>query len=111
MKVYISGPMTNVENYNKTAFDQAELSLRAIGLDVVNPHSLSDGVFEAFRARGLEPVRSDFMKVDIVELCACDAVYMLPGWEKSWGAKWERIIAKYIINIPVYYSLNDLPIL
>lgn len=109
MKIYLSGPITNMPNYNAEAFAEAETALHTLGINAINPIRLSDRVFSTFRAISKEPTRHDFMKVDIIELCQCDGILMLDGWTKSWGAKWERIIAKHIIDIPVYYSLDQIP--
>ena len=109
MKIYLSGPISGIANYNAEAFAKAEIALHTLGVNAINPIHLSERVFQRFHAQGKKPTRYDFMRVDIIELCQCDAIFMLDGWPKSWGAKWERIIAKYIIDIPVYYNLAEIP--
>ncbi|MFA5027645.1 MAG: DUF4406 domain-containing protein, partial [Candidatus Methylomirabilota bacterium] len=37
VRVYISGPMTGIPEYNRAAFLAAEARLRALGLEPVNP--------------------------------------------------------------------------
>ena len=37
MRVYIAGPMRGYPDFNKAAFDAAELLLKEIGHDPVNP--------------------------------------------------------------------------
>lgn len=79
-RIYISGPMTGVENY-KEQFAKAEQELQEQGHSVVNPalvdFILSDGSYE------------EYMKVDMFLLDMCDTIYMLKGWEKSCGANRE----------------------
>lgn len=85
MRVYISGPMTGLPDLNFPAFHAAAAALRAQGwLDVVNPAEINaahPGQWETC------------MKADIKALCDCDALVMLPGWERSTGAHLEVHIA------------------
>lgn len=84
--IYIAGPCTGIPNENKPAFLAAELQLRGLGLDPVNPttlpgHASHDQSWESF------------MRVDIPALCTCEAVALLPGWENSRGANAEHFNA------------------
>ena len=109
-RIYLSGPMSGIPEYNFPAFDQAEYEIASLGLCPINPHRFSEEVFAEFHAKGIEPTRHDFMREDIKALARCDGIFMLPGWQKSWGAKWERIIAKHVFGMPVYESLDELPV-
>ena len=78
MTVYIAGPMTNHKDYNRPAFFAAERMLRAHGCDVANPATLPDGQsYEWYINQGLEMLKR------------CDAIYLLPGWTDSAGARKE----------------------
>ena len=82
-RLYISGPMSGLPFNNYPAFVSAELQLRALGYDVVNPatlpgHATHDQTWAAF------------MRVDLPALCTCDAVALLPGWQASKGARLEH---------------------
>ncbi len=84
MRVYISGPMSGLPELNFPAFHAAAAVLRAKGLDVVNPAEINaehPGQWESC------------MKADIKALCDCDALVMLPGWERSKGAHLEVHLA------------------
>ena len=80
MRVYISGGITDVENY-KQFFDEAEKKLKSEGHEVINPTSF-DSVLPQL-------TYEEFMKFDIFLLDMCDAIYMLKGWQKSCGANRE----------------------
>lgn len=84
-KVYISGPITNVDNY-KRMFNIHAALLSSMGYDVFNPANVSidDGTWH------------DYMQFDLAMLRTCDAIYMLPNWQHSKGACIERRYAKRI---------------
>lgn len=94
VRVYVAGPMRGIENYNYPAFDAAAAYLRALGHDVVNPADLDraqgfDGTVEVSAAE-----RRDLLRRDVWELAACDAIALLPGWDASPGARFERLVAE-----------------
>ena len=39
-------------------------------------------------------MRGFFLKEDIKALLQCDTIYMIPGWESSRGATFEREVAE-----------------
>ena len=84
MRVYISGPMTGIENDNKEAFDDAEKQLKEKGHEVVNPQSLPHDHDKSWES---------YMKEDIKALLECDAVFALAGWSGSRGALIEVDLA------------------
>ena len=84
MKVYIAGPMTGIEDLNFPAFHAAAASLRAAGVEVVNPAEIN-----ADQTAGWQYC----LRCDIAQLVFCDAVVMLPGWESSKGATLENHVA------------------
>ena len=81
--VYISGPITGHDDYRET-FQQAEEQLNARGIITVNPaaNELAD-----------DATWLDYMRFDLAQLLACDAIFMLPGWAKSRGATIEYDLA------------------
>lgn len=99
-KVYIAGPMRGYDYFNFPAFDEAAASLRAMGYEVVNPAEIDRGLgldetaddaevkFEALG--GIETA----MHRDFGVILECDGIVLLPGWEKSTGARGELFVAQ-----------------
>lgn len=90
-RVYISGPMSDISKSNFPVFNAAAASLRALGLEVVNPAEINPGdpppegsPPEAFKAFWHACLRAD-----LKELMDCDTLALLPGWENSSGAHLE----------------------
>ena len=83
MRVYISGPITGIDDY--VAIFQSYVSLLCSkGYDVVNPASVE----------GPDWTWEQFMQYDLALLRECDGIYMLPGWTNSRGARIEKRYAK-----------------
>jgi hypothetical protein len=93
-KVYIAGPMSGYEEFNFPAFNRVEELLReSYGYKhVVNPAKLHP-------TTDLPWV--EFLKRDLRELIACDAVFLLKGWDKSRGATLEAFVA-YVLGLRLY---------
>jgi hypothetical protein len=85
MKVYLAGPMTGLPDFNYPAFHAAAATLRAAGHEVLNPaeHFGGDQTREY----------SQYMRAAIGALLTAEAIFTLPGWRESEGAKFERLIA------------------
>lgn len=81
-RIYLSGPISVMANFNRAGFAEAEDALEAVGFDVVNPLSLST-----------ETDWHTCMRMDIKALMDCDAVATLKGWERSRGARIEISLA------------------
>lgn len=84
-RIYIAGPMTDIEDLNFPAFHAEAAKLRALGHQVVNPAEINPD-------KGMS--WTDCMRRDIAELVTCDAIRLLPGWEFSKGATLEEHIAE-----------------
>lgn len=84
MKVYISGPMTGLPEFNYPAFFTAAERLVAEGFEVINPARPGEGHW------GWQ----EFMRRALVDLSEADAIHLLDGWEKSRGAVLEAHIAE-----------------
>lgn len=78
MKVYIAGPMTGYENFNREAFFEAAKKIEALGWEPVHTADLPDGLaYEEYLENSLEMIKD------------CEAICLLPGWMSSKGALME----------------------
>ena len=84
-RAYIAGPMTGIAEFNFPAFNKEAVRLRVEGLTVLNPadHGIVEGAEWA-----------DYLRHDIAGLATCQRIHLLPGWEKSKGARLEVTIAQ-----------------
>lgn len=82
--VYLAGPMTGLPDANRAAFVDAERMLRRkYGCKVLNPATHPDGLRYA-----------RYMSMALDKLDQASAILMLPGWEQSAGAQFERLCAE-----------------
>jgi hypothetical protein len=115
MKVYIAGPMTSIPGFNFPEFDRAAAHLRARGHEVVSPAELdspehrvaalasTDGDPAAYNATTGE-TWGDLLARDvkIIADSGVEAIVVLPGWERSRGARLETFVAAGLCGLPVY---------
>lgn len=97
MRVYISGPMTGMPELNFPAFHVAAKRWRDGGCEVVSPAELNPDPDAEWRV---------CMRADIKALVDCDAIYMLPEWQKSRGANLEKHIAE-ALGLEIYYESRN----
>ena len=96
MKIYIAGPMRGKFMFNVLGFNEWQRKLEGLGFEVVNPAAVD-------REQGIMPCPygqftggqdiKDFMKRDLPMLLDCDAIFLMPGWSQSQGAKCEWRVA------------------
>jgi len=101
-KIYLSGPMTGMKDFNRPAFHQAARRLRKQGYLVFNPAELPGSDEHTSRW-------PELMRLCIRALPEYDALAALNGWEYSTGAGVEVLVAE-ILEIPVLdaYGLQPL---
>ena len=101
MKIYLSGPMSGVPNYNAPMFDAATKKLREEGFEVLSPVELD-------RAEGFDlesPPKASYWSLlarDVFTIgdSELSAIFVLPGWEKSKGARLE-VFQALLMKLPV----------
>lgn len=91
---YLSGPISNVEGYNREAFEDAARKVAHMGYQVISPMNSPKGLTE-----------TQYMAISMVNLPLADLVVELPNAEHSKGAVAERALAEKL-NIPVI-TLSD----
>ena len=76
----------------------------------VVPHNLSYGweQDDRFHHDPADVKTSDFLRMDFDLIWMSDALFMLPGWEDSPGARAEHKLA-LVIGLPIYTSMEDVP--
>jgi len=94
---YIAGPYTadtkeQVDKHIDRAAEAASYYYKR-GYAVYCPH-LQTSYIDRHYNQGEELEYNDWMRNDIYWLEKCDVIVFLPGWEKSKGAKIERLIAE-----------------
>src|SRR5258708_31519884 len=92
VKVYLAGPMRGLPDLNRAAFlDAAEL-LRASGHEVVHPaeHNIANG-----------PDVRTAVAWGLAQVCWCDVIVVLSGWEDSRRTAAE-IACAYPLDLPWY---------
>lgn len=107
--VYLSGPMTGLPYYNYPAFFAAAAALNDAGYRTYNP-AASHGLDASACPTGTEKVEGFDARAAFAEYAAfitgrADAVAVLPGWEKSKGARAEVALAS-AIDLPIICALT-----
>jgi len=100
MKIYLAGPMRGIPNFNFPAFDLAAERLRSRGHYVFSPADHDRSVNPEIEnnptgSAELAAQTSDWtirkaLEADTAWICReAECIALLPGWEKSLGAKAE----------------------
>jgi hypothetical protein len=97
-KIYLAGPMTGLPSHNFPAFHAEAARLRKLGYEVVNPAELNQ----------TPGTWLECMRIDICQLVLCDGLVVLPGWDRSTGARLEHHIAM-TLGLPCFDSA-ELPL-
>jgi hypothetical protein len=83
-RLYVAGPMTGIKDANYPAFNAAATKLRALGFEVENPAENPEPSCGSWLA---------YMRMAVVQVSKVDGLILLPGWEKSKGARVEFNLA------------------
>ena len=104
-QIYIAGPMTGYPEFNFPAFFAAAEKFEKEGWVVWNPankeaengitasESYAKGDNAGLVAEGWDWKTA--FKWDTTKVIESDAIYLLPGWEKSTGARAEWAVAQF----------------
>lgn len=100
MKIYISGAITGRDQAAaKAAFSDAETLLTVLGQEAVNPMA---------KVTEQESLTwEQYMKQGIPLLLKCNAIYLLPDWRTSRGARLEKSIAVELGLMVIYAKQED----
>ena len=97
MRLYISGPMTGLPDFNYPAYQHAAIELRRVGYEVLDPSDI-DGLHNPTPET---PQSWDwYMRHALRMVLDAEGVATLPGWTRSRGAALEVHIA-CALNLPV----------
>ena len=81
MKIYISCAITGTDDYMER-FAKAEKELTEQGYSVVNPAKVNAQL-------PVDTTYEEYMKMCFCMLDICEAIFMIQGWSKSFGANRE----------------------
>lgn len=100
--IYVAGPLTDDVEVGTGLARHYGMKLMEKGHTPVVPHTNFD----------FAPITGDYYR-QVMHCCLdlihrVDAVFMIPGWEHSLGARAERYAA-YATGRTVYYDLDDIP--
>ena len=116
---YLAGPMSGIANFNFPAFHAAAEHLRSLGHKVFNPaerdierhggtdiskdnHAGDPSLAAKVHGFSLREALAD----DTAYICKeANAIAMLPGWEKSNGARAEHALAVALGHSILYLEL------
>lgn len=112
-KAYLAGPMRGYPEFNFPAFEQATRVLRHHGHTIFSPaeHDLDngfdpsgmDGTIEELAEVGFD--LREALRIDTEWICChAEAIFLLPGWKDSSGARAEKALGD-ALGIPCYECL------
>lgn len=91
--------MAGLPEHNFPAFHAYAAALRAAGHDVVNPAELDNS----------GKTWESCLRTDLREMCTCEAIALMPGWEGSKGANLELHVAHRlgmeVMHLPLQFDL------
>lgn len=117
--VYVAGPMTGLEDWNRAAFADAARMLRLRDLIVVTPIEEDEIIYGSFEAAAERPWQEHLSRdLALVASDRVNTVAVLPGWRESKGASAEvyvaRTLGKPVIDAftlePVFETYEENPL-
>jgi hypothetical protein len=114
MRIYLAGPMRGLPQWNCQAFIEAESRWMKEGWEVISPYRqdvLLGNDSRVLSDRELNRLAQDqgwlrkVIKEDVSWICECDALGLIPGWERSLGATVEVALAQFL-GLDIYDALS-----
>jgi hypothetical protein len=106
--------MTGIPQFNFPAFDAAAQDLRDSGYEVVSPAEMDDPETRALALASPDGAPGsgshqghtwgDFLSRDVKLIAdgGIEAIFVLPGWERSRGARLETFVGSTMVGLHVY---------
>lgn len=112
MRIYLVGPMSGLPEFNFPLFNEVAAKLRAAGHQVFSPADrdierhpeidFSSGDIKKVVDQGFS--LRDALADDTQFICLhADTIYMLPGWERSFGSLAEHALAVALKHRIIYH--------
>ncbi len=98
MKIYLAGPMRGMPQFNFPAFYRYAYELRQQGHEVYNPAEI--GISQ-------DNIRAIFARETSWICQEAEAIYLMPGWAGSKGARAERALAE-ALDLQVDYLQDQI---
>ena len=89
--VYVAGPVSGIEDFNRSAFERAEYVIKECDGFPMSSRQLPEGMSQAA-----------YMDICFAMIRASELLYMLRGWENSKGAVAEHAYALKIEKVIIY---------
>jgi hypothetical protein len=129
LKLYVSGPMTGLPEFNFPAFDAMSEFIEQRGMEAISPADHDRRVLAQNFGAGRTPFAfvhdvpgyaegdveryskhtgavHDLLVWDIAQIVEADGIVLLPGWENSTGAAHERYVAE-VTNKRIFIGTFD----
>ena len=98
MIIYIAGKVSGIEMEARVLFKTAEIKLLLQGHDVINPMELEHDHDKTWQS---------YMRECISAMMKADALYLLPNWRESKGARIEVQLA-HNLGIKIFFNLKEI---
>ena len=103
MKLYVAGPMTSFENFNRAAFDDAEEVLTLLGHDVHTPVRGDIAYYGSWEEAIKHPWEEHLTRdVGYLLTGGFEGIVLLPGWKASRGARLEYATATDVMELTAF---------
>jgi hypothetical protein len=117
--IYLAGKMTGVPQFNFPLFERVAIALRLQNFNIISPAELDDPDTRACALLSPDGAPGsgsnngqtwgDFLSRDIkIVADECYGIALLPGWEKSKGAKLEAFVG--LLKGHVFYTVEEFPV-